>query len=148
MVTRVARLNPVIEFLPPKVEPITQASAIDLSFLLQNFNFDDPNDMEFIAQLKQVFQQNAEQSFRSLQLSIKKNDAEHIRKLAHGLKSISANVGAMELSSRCHALEQAGQKNKLQNAEALLAAMHFEYYRVIAELNEICINNSNIKNLN
>lgn len=127
------------ELLQRNSEPLSQASAIDLSFLLQNFNFDDPNDLEFIAKLKQVFQQNAEQTFKSLKLSIDNNDAEQIRKLAHGLKSISANVGAMELSSRCKTMEQAGQQNRLQNSEALLAAMYFEYTRAIAELNAIIL---------
>ncbi|MGR9088527.1 MAG: ATP-binding protein [Gammaproteobacteria bacterium] len=147
MVSRMDESRPVPEPPSSKLEPLSQTAAIDLSFLLQNFNFDDPNDMEFIAQLKQVFQHNAEQSFKSLEVAIRKNDAEYVRKLAHGLKSISANVGAMELSSRCNALEQAGRNNKLQNAEAVLSAMHFEYYRVIAELNEICINKTGTQNL-
>ncbi|WP_020564124.1 ATP-binding protein [Methylosarcina fibrata] len=121
------------------VESSSQGSAIDLSFLLQNFNFDDPNDIEFMGHLKQVFQQNAEQTFKSLQLSIESNDADQVRKLAHSLKSISANVGAKELSSRCYMLEQAGQQNKLQNAEAILAGMHFEFYRVLTELNDIFV---------
>lgn len=89
--------------------------------------------------LKQVFQQNAEQTFKSLQSSIENNDADQVRKLAHSLKSISANVGAKELSSRCYTLEQAGQQNKLQNAEAILAGMHFEFYRVLTELNDIFV---------
>jgi TMAO reductase system sensor TorS len=121
------------------IEPSGQASAIDLSFLLQNFNFDDPNDIEFMGHLKQVFQQNAEQTFKSLRLSIENNDADQVRKLAHSLKSISANVGARELSSRCYTLEQAGQQNKLQNAEAILAGMHFEFYRVLTELDDIFV---------
>lgn len=115
-----------------------QPTAIDLNFLQQNFNFDDPNDLEFIGTIKQAFQLNAEQTFNSLQVSIEKNEATQIRKLAHGLKSISVNVGATELSSRCKAMEQAGQQDKLQNAESLLAAMHFEYSRVLGELDRIC----------
>ncbi|MGZ8094674.1 MAG: ATP-binding protein [Methylosarcina sp.] len=137
MISRLEPFSPIAELAQTAIERDSQNSAIDLSFLLQNFNFDDPNDIEFMGHLKQVFQQNAEQTFKSLQLSIENNDAEQVRKLAHSLKSISANVGAKELSSRCYTLEQAGLQNKLQNAEALLSGMHFEFYRVLTELNNI-----------
>jgi signal transduction histidine kinase/DNA-binding NarL/FixJ family response regulator len=112
--------------------------AIDIHFLQQNFNFDNEDDLAFIASLKQAFQLNADQTLASLRDSIEKNEAEQIRKLAHGLKSISANVGGMQLSGLCKTMEQAGQHNQLQGADVLLTAMELEYSRVLTGLDSIC----------
>ena len=112
--------------------------AIDTHFLQQNFNFDDTDDLAFIASLKQAFQHNADQSIVSLRESVGNNEADQIRKLAHGLKSISANVGGMQLSALCKTMEQAGQHNQLQGAEDLLTAIEIEYARVLSALDHIC----------
>jgi signal transduction histidine kinase/DNA-binding NarL/FixJ family response regulator len=114
--------------------------AIDIHFLQQNFNFDNEDDLAFIASLKQAFQLNADQTLASLRDSIEKNEAEQIRKLAHGLKSISANVGGMQLSGLCKTMEQAGQHNQLQGADVLLTAMELEYSRVLTGLDSIAHN--------
>jgi HPt (histidine-containing phosphotransfer) domain-containing protein len=112
--------------------------AIDIHFLQQNFNFDDEDDLAFIASLREAFQHNADQTFVSLRESIENNEAEQIRKLAHGLKSISANVGGMQLSALCKTMEQAGQHNQLQGADVLLTEMELEYARVLSGLDHIC----------
>ncbi len=116
--------------------------AIDTHFLRQNFNFDDADDLAFIASLKQAFKHSAEQTLVSLRESIGNNEAEQIRKLAHGLKSISANVGGMQLSALCKTMEQAGQQNQLQGADELLTAMELEYARVLSGLDNICSQSS------
>ncbi len=118
----------------------SQPPAIDIHFLQQNFNFDNKDDLEFIASLKQAFQLNADQTLVSLRESIDNKEAEQIRKLAHGLKSISANVGGMQLSALCKTMEQAGQHNQLQGADVLLTAMELEYTRVLTGLDSIAHN--------
>ncbi|MGZ8136829.1 MAG: Hpt domain-containing protein, partial [Methylococcaceae bacterium] len=117
---------------------VSEAMAIDVNFLKQNFNLDNPEDLQFIASLKQVFAQNAEQAFQALRESIDKQEAEPIRKLAHGLKSISANVGGMRLSALCKTLEQDGKNNQLQTVSAQLEAMKLEYASVLKGLESIC----------
>jgi CheY-like chemotaxis protein/HPt (histidine-containing phosphotransfer) domain-containing protein len=127
----------------PDNEPAVHSNkppAIDTHFLQQNFNFHDADDLAFIASLKQAFRQNSEESLASLRKSILNNDAEQIRKLAHGLKSISANVGGMQLSALCKTMEQAGQHNQLQGADVLLAAIELEYARVLSGLESIVQN--------
>ncbi|MDD5462848.1 MAG: ATP-binding protein [Methylococcales bacterium] len=120
--------------------PSNKPPAIDTHFLQQNFNFNDADDLAFIASLKQAFRQNSDQSLASLRKSIEHNDAEQIRKLAHGLKSISANVGGMQLSALCKTMEQAGQHNQLQGTDVLLAAVELEYARVLSGLDNIVHN--------
>jgi TMAO reductase system sensor TorS len=117
---------------------LTETAAVDIHFLQQNFNFDDPDDVEFIVSLKEAFQQNAEQSLAGLRRSIEQDNAEQVRKLAHGLKSISANVGGMQLSGLCKALEELGRLEQLESSAELLNAMQAEYARVLLALNSLC----------
>jgi len=115
----------------------TDSLAIDIGFLQQNFNFDDPDDLAFIAALQHAFQESADSTFSALQYSIDHHHAEQIRQLAHGLKSISSNVGAMQLSDLCKTMEQAGKTQQLKNVSALLIDMKLEYGKALNELNHI-----------
>jgi HPt (histidine-containing phosphotransfer) domain-containing protein len=76
-----------------------------------------------------------------LQYSIENRDSEQIRQLAHGLKSISSNVGAMQLSALCKTLEQAGKTQQLKNVSTLLSSMKQEYAKALNGLNEILSRN-------
>ncbi|MCX7087820.1 MAG: ATP-binding protein [Methylococcales bacterium] len=125
-----------------KSESTSEVAAVDMHFLQQNFDFDNPDDLAFIISLKDVFQQNAEEVFLALAQSIALNDAEKVRKLAHGLKSISANVGGMHLSEQCKSMEELGKLNQLGNASALSSVMFNEYSRVLTSLDVICALNA------
>jgi signal transduction histidine kinase/DNA-binding response OmpR family regulator len=114
-----------------------QQPAIDRHFLQQNFNFSDTDDLAFINDLQRAFQDSAEQVLNDLQLSIENRDAEKIRQLAHGLKSVSANVGAMQLSALCKTMELAGKNQQLKNTSSLLHSMKLEYASALSGLNEI-----------
>ncbi len=113
------------------------SSAIDTQFLQQNFDFENPDDLAFIASLQQAFQESADSTFIALQNSIEILDAEQIRQLAHGLKSISGNVGAMQLSALCKTMEQAGKNQQFKHLGTLLANMKIEYAKALSELNQI-----------
>ncbi|MDD1606032.1 MAG: Hpt domain-containing protein, partial [Methylococcaceae bacterium] len=89
------------------------------------------------AALQHAFQESADSTFSALQYSIDHHHAEQIRQLAHGLKSISSNVGAMQLSDLCKTMEQAGKTQQLKNVSALLIDMKLEYGKALNELNHI-----------
>jgi two-component system, sensor histidine kinase len=114
-------------------------SAVDICFLQQNFNFEDQEDLAFIASLKKVFEQNAKQILIELKCSIVANEAEEIRKLAHSLKSISNNVGAIYLSTLSKSMEDFGRLNKLDNANELVDIMQSEYLKVLSTLDDLCV---------
>jgi signal transduction histidine kinase/DNA-binding NarL/FixJ family response regulator/HPt (histidine-containing phosphotransfer) domain-containing protein len=120
-----------------KSEVAEEFPAIDTNFLKQNFDFSNPDDLEFLASLQQAFQESADSTLSALQLSIENSDAEQIRQLAHGLKSISGNVGAMQLSALCKTMEQAGKSRQLKNVTVLLNSMKQEYAKALSGLNHI-----------
>ncbi|MEQ1485464.1 ATP-binding protein [Methyloglobulus sp.] len=117
---------------------VEDTTAINMKFFTQQFKLDNIDDLAFITSLTQAFQQNAAQTLSNLQQSIENEDAEQIRKLAHGLKSLSTNVGSGKLTELCMTMEQAGKSNNLAGTQPLLESMKQEYLRVLTELNTLC----------
>lgn len=117
---------------------VEDTTAINMKFFTQQFKLDNLDDLAFITSLTQAFQQNAAQTLSNLQHSIENEDAEQIRKLAHGLKSLSTNVGSGKLTELCMTMEQAGKNNDLIETQPLLESMKQEYLRVLTELNALC----------
>jgi CheY-like chemotaxis protein/HPt (histidine-containing phosphotransfer) domain-containing protein len=117
---------------------VEDTTAINMEFFTRQFKLDSLDDLAFIMTLKQAFQLNAAQTLSKLQDSIENEDAELVRKLAHGLKSLSTNVGSGRLTELCMSMEQAGKKNELSNTQQLLDSMKQEYLKVLTELNALC----------
>ncbi|MGC2061770.1 MAG: ATP-binding protein [Thermodesulfovibrionales bacterium] len=71
-----------------------------------------------------------------LHKAVMEGSASEIQKAAHSLKSSSANVGAMQLSSLCKRLEAMGRVNSTEGAGELLAGIDAEYRAVESALRE------------
>ncbi|MGC2062054.1 MAG: ATP-binding protein, partial [Thermodesulfovibrionales bacterium] len=71
-----------------------------------------------------------------LHKAVTEGSASEIQKAAHSLKSSSANVGAMQLSSLCKRLEAMGRVNSTEGAGELLAGIDAEYRAVESALRE------------
>ncbi len=127
-----------IDTLAKAINVVEDTTAINMEFFTQQFMMDNIEDVAFITSLAEAFQQNAAQTLSNLQLCIENEDAEQVRKLAHGLKSLSANVGSGKLTELCIAMEQAGKTNSLRNSQQLLESMKKEYLRALTELNSLC----------
>ncbi|MCX7067595.1 MAG: response regulator [Methylococcales bacterium] len=120
-----------------KEQVLKDSPSIDTNFLQQNFDFSNPDDLEFLASLQQAFQESTDSTLSELQHSIENHDAEQIRQLAHNLKSISGNVGAMQLSALCKTMEQAGKNQHTKIVRELLRDMKTEYAKALSELKQI-----------
>jgi two-component system, sensor histidine kinase and response regulator len=70
----------------------------------------------------------------SLREAVKASDAPLVQNLAHGLKSTSANVGALSLAAFCKLMETAGRQNRTDQGHELLASIESEYTQVRAAL--------------
>jgi CheY-like chemotaxis protein len=117
---------------------IEDTTAINMKFFTQQFKLDNADDLAFISTLTEAFQQNAAQTLSNLQISIENEDSEQIRKLAHGMKSLSTNVGSGKLTELCMTMEQAGKHNDHKDIQPLLESMKCEYLKVLTELNALC----------
>lgn len=117
---------------------LDDTSAINMRFFSQQFKLDNIDDLAFISSLTKTFQQNAASILSNLQHSIDDANLENIRKLAHGLKSLSANVGSGKLAELCSAMEHTKDTTEIQYTQEILDSMKQEYLRVLGELNALC----------
>ncbi len=117
---------------------LDETHAINMKFFTQQFKLDNIDDITFINVLTNAFQENAAKTLSNMQHSIDNADAEGIRKQAHGLKSLSMNVGSGRLAELCTAMEQTGKSKAIEHAQELLDSMKQEYLRVLTELNSLC----------
>jgi signal transduction histidine kinase/DNA-binding response OmpR family regulator/HPt (histidine-containing phosphotransfer) domain-containing protein len=80
---------------------------------------------------------DAPQQLRQLQDAIDGLDAGNVRRIAHTLKSASANVGAEALAALCKALEHLGRADTTEGADAILTDMEHEFQAVRHSLSAI-----------
>lgn len=127
-----------IETLAKAINVVEDTTAINMEYFTKQFKMDNVEDIAFITSLTDAFQHNAAQTLSNLQLAIENQDAEQIRKLAHGLKSLSANVGSGKLTELCKNMEMAGKIKELGNVQQMLETMKQEYLKALTELNTLC----------
>ncbi len=84
----------------------------------------------FLPALIKKYLANANSDLELLASSVQRGDAARFGKIAHRLKSSSANLGAMNLASICKELEVAGRAEQIEGADTLLTAIKSEYERV------------------
>jgi len=75
------------------------------------------------------------QHLRTLRQAVGGFDAVTVKRIAHSLKSASANVGAESLAGLCKDLEQLGRADTIEGADALLTDMEHEFQAVRHSLN-------------
>jgi len=66
----------------------------------------------------------------TLREAVEGMDAGSVRRVAHSLKSASANVGAARLATLCKELEQLGRADTVEGADRILADMEHEFQTV------------------
>ncbi|OON63666.1 hybrid sensor histidine kinase/response regulator [Massilia sp. KIM] len=73
----------------------------------------------------------------ALRQAIKGGDADALRRVAHSLKSASANVGASRVAALCRDLEQIGRAGGVDGAAPLFADMERDYLSVRQSLHAL-----------
>lgn len=117
--------------------PKTQ-KALDTG-VLETIRAMDDDGGSFLRLLSEKFQLSAQSQLGDIQNAVSQQDSEVIRKAAHSLKSSSANIGALQLSTYCKELEDIGSAGDLIAAHYKSQQIQTEYQRVLGDLNnEIC----------
>ena len=86
--------------------------------------------MILVTSLIETFIENWIPDLERLQRAVDEGDAECARKVAHRMKSSSANVGALRLSARCADIEKGARNGDVLNES--LAMLEAEYDKVLA----------------
>ncbi len=92
---------------------------------------DDPN---LFNELVDLFVADASSNVSKLSSALEMHDVQTFQRVAHTLKSSSANVGAMRMSKLSFELEKLGRAGSLDGADALVLRMKREFDEVSAAL--------------
>jgi CheY-like chemotaxis protein len=79
------------------------------------------------------------QQFQTLRRAIAGADTDSVRKVAHSLKSASANVGAQKLAQLCKEMEHLGRAETTEGASGLLTDMEQEFQAVRHSLTALLV---------
>jgi signal transduction histidine kinase/CheY-like chemotaxis protein/HPt (histidine-containing phosphotransfer) domain-containing protein len=94
---------------------------------------------DLVTNLLKMFLQFADENGTEVSRAIAESDSEALRRVAHALKSSTANVGADSLSALYRELERHGREGRLSEARMLLPAVIREQDRVVARMRELLV---------
>jgi len=108
----------------PPDEPVDRAALEKIRALSR-----DAGDL-LVQKVINAYMGDTPRHLHGLRQALAARDAGNVRRIAHGLKSASANIGAARLAVLCRDLEQRGRDGKVDGAATLLADMEREFQSV------------------
>jgi two-component system, sensor histidine kinase and response regulator len=83
-----------------------------------------------VSQIIGVYPADTPKAIPALEIAVKEDNSENTFRLAHKLKSSSANVGALRLSTLFKELEMRGRQNNTDGTDKLFANIKVEFEAV------------------
>jgi signal transduction histidine kinase/DNA-binding response OmpR family regulator/HPt (histidine-containing phosphotransfer) domain-containing protein len=120
-----------------QTQPI-KSPALDKDVINEIKAMMEDGEDDFFVELKDCFKHDFNLGMEALQEAYQQDDAETVRTTAHGMKSTSGNLGAIELSALCNQLEKMGKQQILDKVESVIEQMKSEYNRVSLALEQEC----------
>jgi CheY-like chemotaxis protein/HPt (histidine-containing phosphotransfer) domain-containing protein len=111
---------------PPPPDTLDTATLVDLEDIMG----------DELVTLVDAYLRDGETRMRNLQEAAARGDSAEVGKLAHSLKSSSANLGAMPLSTRARQVEEAARSGTLANPLDSVAALEKLYANAATALRQ------------
>jgi len=121
--------------LPPEAREAIQREAINGAALDKIRALSRDGGDILVQKVINAYVGDVPQHLRTLRQAVGGHDAGTVRRIAHSLKSASANVGAEGLAGLCKDLEQLGRADTIEGADALLTDMEHAFQAVRHSLN-------------
>jgi hypothetical protein len=83
-----------------------------------------------------AFQTDSQAQVDAIDDAVSQQDADRVRRQAHGLKGACINLGANDLAELCGRIEELGRAGDCATARTLVAALHAEFAGLRAALVE------------
>jgi signal transduction histidine kinase/DNA-binding response OmpR family regulator/HPt (histidine-containing phosphotransfer) domain-containing protein len=129
----------LVPTLPPEAREVIQRDIINARALENIRALSQQGGDALVQKVIQAYVGDAPQHLRTLRQAVGGQDADTIRRVAHSLKSASANVGAETLARLCKDLEQMGRNASVTGAATLLTDMEEEFQAVRQSLNDLLV---------
>ena len=100
---------------------------------------DEPGSQTLVSQLVTMFLASADAQLALLDAAVADGQAKALGKLAHAMKSSSANLGADALSAFYRELERFAREGRMDDAPPLIERLRVEQRRAVLELRELLV---------
>ena len=100
---------------------------LDQSVLASLRELQDEGDPDIVAEVGGLFLKHSPDKVKAILQAVEKGDAKSLQLAAHSLKSSSAYIGAMRLSSLAKDLEMMGRSGTLEGARNLAKRLQEEF---------------------
>lgn len=115
---------------PDPSPPLDSATLADL------YRLGGDEDPAFFISVIEQFCQDAVTHIDGINLAIQENKGDSLSKVAHAFKGCSRTIGAKPLAELAFQLEQMGQTQNLEKAQAIFMALQSEFERVHTALQD------------
>jgi two-component system sensor histidine kinase/response regulator len=125
--------------LPPEAREVIQRDVINAKALENIRALSQQGGDALVRKVIAAYVGDVPLHLRTLRQAVGGEDADTLRRVAHSLKSASANVGAENLARLCKDLEQMGRSASVKGAATLLTDMEEEFLAVRQSLNAMLV---------
>lgn len=132
-VTHQPKISEASPHSPPSA-PDPSAPPLDAVTLADLRRLGGDEEPTFFISVIDQFCQDSVSHLDAINLAIQGNNSDSLRKVAHAFKGCSRTIGAKPLAEIAFQLEQMGQTNNLEQAQAVFVALQEEFDRVQAAL--------------
>lgn len=109
-------------------------TVIDIKAIEQIRALQQPNGENLLGSIISLYIDESARLQGCIAESIDNSDCDAVRQYAHSLKSCSANVGAVEVTSLSRAMESAGRDGELASLNELMSRLQSNLKTAISEL--------------
>lgn len=100
---------------------------LDRSILARLRELQEKDELDIVIEVGGLFLKYTPDKISTIEAAVKNNDAKALQVTAHSLKSSSAYIGALRVSSISSDLEEMGRLGRLDGAAAKVNDLKFEY---------------------
>ena len=111
--------------------------AIDRGVLATLRQLNEDGQPDVVTEVLKLFTGGAPARLQAIEAAVAERNAPALQRAAHALKGASATIGASGLQAVCHELEEMGRHAEFAGAASAVEAMHQEYERVKAEIDQL-----------
>jgi len=120
-----------------QVVPVDDVPVLNLQRLEQIRGMDSSGERKMLRKILNAFVQSAEHYMLELEKVIEDEDTAAVYRIAHSLKSSSANIGAESLSILFKRMEAYGKSGELISIRLLQNDLRYQYQRALAEIDRV-----------
>lgn len=114
-----------------KEEGDTFRDVLDQSVLASLRELQEAGDPDIVAEVGGLFIKHSPEKVDAIMQSVEKDDAKGLQLAAHSMKSSSAYIGAMRLSTLAKELEMMGRSNSMNGAKEKAKMLKEEFSLVM-----------------